>query len=70
MDFFRKCLNDAIINHVQKVIFIHGVGSGVLKNEIIKELKKYKGLHYFDASMAKYGVGATEVYFSHNTKLL
>lgn len=70
IDFFRKCLNDAIINHVQKVIFIHGVGSGVLKNEIIKELKKYKGLHYFDASMAKYGVGATEVYFSHNTKLL
>ena len=70
MDFFRKCLNDAIINHVQKVIFIHGVGSGVLKNEIIKELKKYKGLHYFDASMAKYGVGATEVYFSQNTKMM
>lgn len=70
MDFFRKCLNAAIVNRVQKVIFIHGVGSGVLKNEIIKELKKYKGLHYFDASMAKYGVGATEVYFSQNTKLL
>lgn len=70
MNFFQKCLNDAIINHVQKVIFIHGVGSGVLKNEIIKELKKYKGLHYFDASMAKYGVGATEVYFSQNIKLM
>ena len=70
MDFFRKCLNEAIVNHVQKIIFIHGVGSGVLKNEIIKELKKYKGLHYFDASMAKDGVGATEVYFSQNTKLL
>ena len=40
------------------------------RNEIIKELKKYKGLHYFDASMAKYGVGATEVYFSQNTRLL
>lgn len=70
MNFFSKCLNDAIINHVQKVIFIHGVGAGVLKNEIIKELKKYKGLHYFDASMAKYGVGATEVYFSQNIEML
>lgn len=70
MNFFLKCLNDAIVHRVQKVIFIHGVGSGVLKNEIIKELKKYKGLHYFDASMAKYGVGATEVYFSQNIALL
>lgn len=66
MGFFRKCLNDAIVNHVQKVIFIHGVGNGVLKNEIVKELKQYKGLHYFDASMAKYGVGATEVYLSNS----
>ena len=66
MRFFQKCLNDAIVNHVHKVIFIHGVGAGVLKNEIINELKQYKGLHYFDASMAKYGVGATEVYFSNN----
>ncbi len=66
MRFFQKCLNDAIVNHVQKVIFIHGVGSGVLKNEILKELKQYNGLHYFDASMSKYGVGATEVYFSNN----
>ncbi|MBR4301431.1 MAG: DUF2027 domain-containing protein [Bacteroidales bacterium] len=70
MNFFSKCLNDAIVNHVQKVIFIHGVGSGILKNEIVKELKKYKGLHYFDASMAKYGVGATEVYFSQNIEIL
>ena len=70
MNFFLKCMNDAIINHVQKVIFIHGVGAGILKNEIIKELKKYKGIHYFDASRAKYGVGATEVYFSQNIKIL
>ncbi len=69
MNYFLKCLNEAIIHRVQKVIFIHGVGSGILKNEIIKELKKYKGIHYFDASMAKYGVGATEVYFSQNIAL-
>lgn len=66
MSYFQRCVNAAIANHVQKVIFIHGVGTGVLKNEIIKELRQYKGVHFFDAPMAKYGVGATEVYFGNN----
>lgn len=66
LSYFQRCVNDAIANHVQKVIFIHGVGQGVLKNEIIKELRQYQGIHFFDAPMAKYGVGATEVYFGNN----
>ena len=66
ISYFLRCVNAAIANHVQKVIFIHGVGQGVLKNEIIKELKQYRGVHFFDAPMAKYGVGATEVYFGNN----
>ncbi|MBQ6725104.1 MAG: DUF2027 domain-containing protein [Bacteroidales bacterium] len=66
LSYFQRCVNDAIANHVQKVIFIHGVGQGVLKNEIIKELRQYQGVHFFDAPMAKYGVGATEVYFGNN----
>ena len=66
LDYFSKCLNQAYINKIPKLIFIHGVGNGVLKSEIIKVLKTYDNLHYFDASMAKYGVGATEVYINHN----
>lgn len=54
-------MESAINNHYKKVIFIHGVGNGVLKNELIKILKQYSNVHYFDASMQKYGCGATEV---------
>lgn len=61
--FFRTCLNHAILNNVKKVVFIHGVGRGVLKSDIQRELEQYDGLHYMDAPMSLYGVGATEVYF-------
>lgn len=62
VEYARKCLNEAIIQGLSKIIFIHGVGQGVLKSELLKEFNKYQNIHYFDASMSKYGVGATEVY--------
>lgn len=66
LHYATECLNEAIIENVNTIIFIHGVGQGVLKRELCKELDKYKGLHYFDAPMAKYGVGATQVYIGTN----
>ena len=63
MHYFRLCMNHAFANKMKKVTFIHGVGHGILKDEILKELKQYDNIHYFDAPMSKYGVGATEVYF-------
>ncbi|MFZ4412970.1 MAG: DUF2027 domain-containing protein [Bacteroidales bacterium] len=66
LDYFTKCLESAFVNKTNKLIFIHGVGAGVLKNEMIKILKTYDNLHYFDASMAKYGQGATEVFINHS----
>lgn len=66
---FIKCLESAMQERVQKVIFIHGVGNGVLKNEIQTILKQYPNVHYFDASMQKYGCGATEVLIKHSTML-
>jgi len=59
---FIRCLESAIKEKLQKVIFIHGVGIGSLKSEINQILKQYPNLHYFDASMQKYGCGATEVW--------
>ncbi len=58
---FIQCLESAIEEKLQKVVFIHGVGNGILKNEITEILKQYPNVHYFDASMQKYGCGATEV---------
>ena len=45
-----------------KVVFIHGNGKGILRNEIIKFLEKnFPTLKFSDASMQKYGTGALEV---------
>jgi hypothetical protein len=63
---FIKCLDSAIAEKLQKIIFIHGVGNGALKREITTILKQYPNLHYFDASMQKYGCGATEVLIKNN----
>lgn len=46
----------------QRIVFIHGVGNGRLKTEVIKLLeKKYKKAQYQDASFREYGYGATLV---------
>ena len=63
MRYFRTCLNHAFENHLKKVTFIHGVGRGILKDEIMAELKKYDDIAVMDAPMRKYGVVAVEVYF-------
>lgn len=64
IDTFKKVLESAIINNYQKVTFIHGVGNGVLKDTIIKELKDYGNLENKMASIAKFGVGAIDVVIS------
>lgn len=63
MRYFRVCMNAALEHHVKKVTFIHGVGKGILKDEIQKELKEYSNLYIMDAPMSRYGVGAIDVYF-------
>ena len=64
MNKFREELEVAIKNHkTKKIVFIHGKGKSVLKNEIRRELqRKYKKLNFQDASFKEYGFGATLVY--------
>lgn len=58
---FRKEMDNALKNHYHKIVFIHGVGNGVLRTEILRELRSYQGVRSGDASFEKYGFGATEV---------
>lgn len=59
----RRKIAFAITKKIQKIVFIHGVGEGVLKYELIRVLKEYEGrLKFYDADYQKYGLGATEVY--------
>lgn len=53
----------ARIEKRKKLIFIHGHGSGKLKEELLKLLKTYKRIEVFDAKFQKYRLGATEVRF-------
>lgn len=65
-NYFERCLESAIVNHFLKVTFIHGVGNGILREDILEILKKYEGIEVLDAPMQKYGVGAVEVRIPHN----
>lgn len=63
MERFRSELDDAVKKRIGRIVFIHGVGNGRLKMEVLKELKKprYKKLSFQDASFKEYGYGATMV---------
>ena len=56
-------LDEAMTNRLQRIVFIHGVGNGRLKTEVIKILSECKGIRFQDASYQRYGYGATEVVF-------
>jgi len=63
MERFHSELSDAIKNKAGKIVFIHGVGKGVLKNELRRSLERdYKKLRFQDASFKEYGFGATIVF--------
>ena len=56
----------AIKKRIPKIVFIHGVGEGVLKSELHFLFNNYP-VKYYDASYQKYGLGATEVYIYQNS---
>ena len=64
----RRQLDFAINKRIQKVVFIHGVGEGVLKMELEYLFGRYNNVKYYDANYKKYGLGATEVYIFQNAK--
>lgn len=64
--YFINCLETALDNHFLNVIFIHGVGDGILRKELESHLKKTEGIEWFDAPMSTYGTGALEVRIPHN----
>jgi len=61
VNYFTRCLENAMVNNLSKVTFIHGVGAGVLKTAIKEILKEYPNVEIRDASMAQFGYGALDV---------
>ncbi len=62
----KRQLDFAIRKRIQKVVFIHGVGEGVLKEELRYLFNTYENVKHYDAEYQKYGLGATEVYIYQN----
>lgn len=66
MTEFRAVFSRAKVKSIHKLIVIHGVGEGVLKNEIRTFLARQEQIDVYDADYKEYGKGATAVEFHPN----
>ena len=64
----KRHIEFAIRNRIPKIVFIHGVGEGILKSELDFLLGRYDNVAFQDANYQKYGLGATEVFIKQNSK--
>jgi hypothetical protein len=63
----RRMLEMALSKRIPAVVFIHGVGAGVLKTELTFLFKNYP-VRWEAASFRKYGLGATLVTIVQNPR--
>lgn len=67
MKEFRTVMDEAVKHPGKKVVIIHGKGDGVLRKNVLQELKyRYKQCTWQDASFQEYGYGATQVTVRQN----
>ena len=64
----KRHIEFAIKNRIPKIVFIHGVGEGILKSELDFLLGRYDNVAFQDGNYQKYGQGATEVFIKQNNK--
>jgi len=69
IDTARGQLEFAIRNRIPKIVFIHGMGEGVLKTELDFLFGRYSEITFQDANYRKYGLGATEIYIKQSSLL-
>ncbi len=66
LSYFERMLATAIRERKRRLIVIHGVGEGVLREEVRKVLQYYDHLRFDDADPRRYGYGATAVELFHH----
>ena len=63
LNHFERMMNIALEQKIRRVIFIHGVGQGVLRHQIRSRLEMfYPNCSVRDANPREYGSGASEVF--------
>lgn len=55
----------AMRKQIKRLVIIHGVGEGVLREEVHMYFAKFFGTRCLDADIEEYGKGATEVFLSY-----
>ncbi|MBU2927252.1 Smr/MutS family protein [Winogradskyella psychrotolerans] len=68
MDTARGQLEFAMRKRIPKIVFIHGVGEGVLRQELETLFSRYNNVTFYDADYKTYGLGATEVRILQNVE--
>lgn len=68
LDTAKRQLEFAIGKRIPRIVFIHGVGQGVLKAELEYMFRQYDNIRYQEGDYKKYGVGALEIYILQNPK--
>ncbi|UUC45402.1 Smr/MutS family protein [Flavobacterium cerinum] len=66
METAQRQIEFALKNRIPRIVFIHGIGEGILKAELDFLLGRYDNIVFQDADYQKYGLGATAVYFKQN----
>ena len=69
LDSAKNQLEWALNKRKERIVFIHGIGEGVLKAELETLLRRYDEIRYYPANPAEFGAGALEVYRLQNPKL-
>jgi dsDNA-specific endonuclease/ATPase MutS2 len=62
-------LDFAIAKRISKIVFIHGVGEGVLKSELDFMFGRYENIDFRDGNYQKYGLGATEIFIRQSARI-
>ena len=62
VDTAKRQLDFAISKRISRIVFIHGVGQGVLKEELKYMFRLYDNIQVSEGDYRKYGVGAMEIY--------
>ncbi|MBP6385052.1 MAG: Smr/MutS family protein [Pseudarcicella sp.] len=62
LETFETNFEKAIVNGLDEIIFVHGVGNGTLRTEIHKRLSQHKNVKFYeDVQKERFGYGATKV---------
>lgn len=64
----RNQLEWALGKRKQRIVFIHGIGEGVLKAELETLLRRYEEIRFYPANPVEFGAGAIEVYRLQNAR--